>query len=53
VAEAIERLTGVAAGQADAAGRYPVKSVFGRAQAALRAFRRACRSAPERRARKS
>ncbi len=44
VAEGVERLTGVAAGAADGAGRYPAKSVFGRAQATLQAFRRAWRA---------
>lgn len=53
VAEGIERLTGVATGDADAAGRYPAQSVFGRVQTRLQAFRRACRAAPERRARAS
>lgn len=47
-AEGIERLTGVAAGAADGAGRYPAKSVFGRAQTTLQAFRRACRAADTR-----
>ncbi|MFP5381222.1 MAG: Lon protease family protein [Gammaproteobacteria bacterium] len=53
VAEGIEHLTGVAAGEADTAGRYPAQSVFGRAQTTLETFRRACRAAPERRARAS
>ena len=53
VAEGIEHLAGVAAGEADAAGRYPAQSVFGRVQTRLQAFRRACRAAPERRARAS
>ncbi len=45
VAEGIERLCGVAAGAADGDGRYAATSVFGRAQATLQAFRRACRAA--------
>jgi predicted ATP-dependent protease len=39
--DGIEHLTGVAAGIADRAGRYPADSVLGRAQSALRTFRRA------------
>jgi len=42
VTEGIELLTGVAAGEPDAAGHYPHGSVLGHAQDALLAFRRAC-----------
>ncbi|KVW93281.1 Lon protease family protein [Thiobacillus denitrificans] len=42
VTEGIELLTGVAAGEPNAAGHYPHGSVLGHAQDALLAFRRAC-----------
>jgi predicted ATP-dependent protease len=42
VTEGIELLTGVAAGELNAAGHYPHDSVLGHAQEALLAFRRAC-----------
>jgi hypothetical protein len=42
VSEGIELLTGVAAGEPNAAGHYPHGSVLGHAQDALQAFRRAC-----------
>ncbi|WP_296752522.1 Lon protease family protein [Thiobacillus sp.] len=42
VTEGIELLTGVAAGELNAAGHYPHGSVLGHAQDALLAFRRAC-----------
>ena len=42
VTEGIECLTGVAAGEPDAAGHYPHDSVLGHAQDTLLAFRRAC-----------
>jgi predicted ATP-dependent protease len=42
VTEGIALLTGVAAGELNAAGHYPCGSVLGRAQDALLAFRRAC-----------
>jgi predicted ATP-dependent protease len=40
--EGIELLTGVPAGELNAAGQYPRDSVLGHAQASLLAFRRAC-----------
>lgn len=40
--EGIELLTGVSAGELNAAGHYPHDSVLGHAQDALLAFRRAC-----------
>ena len=43
VTEGLERLTGVAAGTPDAAGRYPRESVLGRAQETLVRYRRAVR----------
>ncbi|MFZ0106572.1 MAG: ATP-binding protein [Thiobacillus sp.] len=43
--QGIEVLTGVVAGIADRAGRYPADSVLGRVERALRAFRRAHRAA--------
>ena len=42
--EGMERLTGVATGELNAAGHYPHDSVLGHAQEALLAFRRACQS---------
>ncbi len=42
VAEGIELLSGVAAGELNAAGHYPHASVLGRAQETLLAYRRAC-----------
>jgi predicted ATP-dependent protease len=42
VSEGIELLTGVAAGELNAAGHYPHDTVLGHAQDALLAFRRAC-----------
>ena len=42
VSEGIELLTGVAAGELNAAGHYPHDSVLGHAQDALLGFRRAC-----------
>jgi predicted ATP-dependent protease len=42
VADGIECLTGVAAGELNAAGYYPHDSVLGHAQDTLLAFRRAC-----------
>jgi predicted ATP-dependent protease len=43
VTDGIALLTGVAAGEANAAGHFPHDSVLGRAQEALLAYRRACR----------
>jgi len=51
--EGIELLTGIAAGTAGRAGRYPADSVLGRAQQALQAFRRARRAMEQPAARKS
>ena len=42
MSEGIELLTGVAAGELNAAGHYPHDSVLGHAQETLLAFRRAC-----------
>jgi len=42
VSAGIELLTGVAAGEPNAAGHYPPDSVLGHAQDTLLAFRRAC-----------
>ena len=38
IEEGIELLTGVAAGQRDETGAFPVDSVFGRAEARLKSF---------------
>lgn len=43
VGDGLELLSGMPAGEPDAAGRYPADSVLGRAQHTLLAFRRACR----------
>ena len=53
VKQGVELMTGVAAGFADRAGRYPADSVLGRAQQALRAFRRAHRATQHPAVRKS
>jgi predicted ATP-dependent protease len=53
VKQGVELMTGVAAGIADRAGRYPADSVLGRAQQALRAFRRAHRATQHPAVRKS
>ncbi|AAZ96629.1 putative ATP-dependent protease LA, putative [Thiobacillus denitrificans ATCC 25259] len=45
VLDGLALLSGLAAGEADAAGHYPHDSVLGRAEAALRAFREACEKA--------
>lgn len=45
VLDGLALLSGLAAGEADAAGHYPHDSVLGRAEAALRAFREACEQA--------
>jgi len=44
VAEGIELLTGVAAGELNATGHYPHDSVLGHAQETLLTFRRACQT---------
>jgi predicted ATP-dependent protease len=44
VTEGIELLTGLPAGSANATGNYPRGSVFGHAQKALQAYRRACQA---------
>lgn len=44
VTEGIALLTGIAAGEPNAAGHYPHGSVLGHAQDALQAFRRACQA---------
>jgi len=46
VLDGLALLSGVAAGEADTAGAYPRDSVLGRAEAALGAFREACREQP-------
>jgi predicted ATP-dependent protease len=48
VSEGIELLTGISAGEMNAAGHYPHDSVLGHAQDRLLAFRRACNAAEHR-----